>query len=88
MSTPVFTTLMEFLQKLEETDIYYTLAHHHDGAIMVEVAVSGERWEVEYFADGTVSVERFVRDDDVSDESALDMLLTKIADESEDEDTE
>jgi hypothetical protein len=42
---------------------------------MVEVAVPGERWEVEFLSDGSVDVERFVSTGTVCGEDALDELL-------------
>jgi len=38
---------------------------------MVNVNVPGERWEVEFFDDGSVEVERFVTTGALSDASAL-----------------
>lgn len=42
--------LIDFLEKLEEKKIYYRLNIIRD-SIMVEIAVPGQRWEVEFFAD-------------------------------------
>ncbi|MEM7032188.1 MAG: hypothetical protein AAF629_21735 [Chloroflexota bacterium] len=86
MSKPIFANLMEFLQKLEETDVYYALAHHHDEAIMVEVALNGERWEVEFIADGSIVADRFVRDDDLDEDEALKILHSKIDQEGKSQD--
>ncbi|MFB2837163.1 hypothetical protein [Floridanema evergladense] len=36
------------LQNYSQEKVSYTLAHHRDEAIMVTVAVPGERWEVEF----------------------------------------
>ena len=52
--------LLSFLRRLEPASIHYTLSHHRDDAIMATVSVPGERWEVEFFCDGSVEVERFV----------------------------
>jgi hypothetical protein len=52
--------LLEFLGQLNQVRISYTLAHNQDEAIMVLIAVPGERWEIEFFADGSVEVEVFV----------------------------
>ena len=46
---------------------------------MVNVVVPGERWEVEFFEDGHVVVERFVTAGDLLDEKALDSLFDKFA---------
>ena len=66
--------LIKFLNKLEEKKIYYTLNKVRD-AVMVEIAVPGERWEVEFFADGTVEVERFVSEGEICGESELEKLF-------------
>jgi hypothetical protein len=52
--------LLDFLGQLRQARIFYTLASPRDEAIMVQIAVPGERWEVEFFADGSVEVEVFV----------------------------
>ncbi len=54
-----FQKLLEFLSDLDRRRIYYRLSRVRDEAIMVEIAVPGERWEVEFFADGHVDVEVF-----------------------------
>jgi hypothetical protein len=48
------TRLLEFLTQLEQRKIHYTLEHNRKEAIMVLIAVPGERWEVEFFADSEV----------------------------------
>jgi hypothetical protein len=48
MKSNIFDKLVSFLQNLEQQGIVYTLAHHRDEAIMVIVAVPGERWEIEF----------------------------------------
>ncbi len=40
--------LINFLNELEEKNIYYRLNKTRDGSIMVEVAVPGQRWEIEF----------------------------------------
>ena len=56
--------LIDFLEKLEEKNIYYKFNKVRD-AIMVEIAVPGERWEVEFFADGNVDVEKFISNGEI-----------------------
>ena len=62
--------LAKFLDILEADKVYYTLDKIRNG-ILVNVAVPGERWEVEFLVDGCVEVERFKSDGVVEDESAL-----------------
>ena len=50
---------LSFLTELENNKIHYNLEHNRLEAVMVNVAIPGERWEVEFFADGHVEVEIF-----------------------------
>ncbi len=45
--------------RLERAHISYSLAHFRVDTVAVQVAVPGERWEIEFFADGSVDVEVF-----------------------------
>lgn len=40
MKTRIFNKLLAFLEKLEQQDINYILAHHREEAIMVLIAMS------------------------------------------------
>ncbi|WP_216595229.1 hypothetical protein [Cylindrospermum stagnale] len=42
---------------------------------MVNVAIPGQRWEVEFFADGSVEVERFISSGEVAGEDVLSELF-------------
>lgn len=66
--------ILDFLHRLDDAGIRYRLEHVRD-AIMVVVAVPGERWEIEFFADGHVEVERFISNGEIEDAEALDRLL-------------
>lgn len=74
-SSNSFGNLLEFLECLEEAKITYRLNHVRE-AIMVEVCVPGERWEVEFFGDGTVEVERFISTGRIEGEELLKRLFT------------
>lgn len=69
-----------FLNKLEENDIFYKLNKVRNEAIMVEVAVPGQRWEIEFLEDGTVDIEKFVSNKDVYDEKELETLFREFSD--------
>ena len=71
---------LDFLCKLEESKIHYTLEHNRDEAIMVLIAVPGERWEVEFFAEGNVEVEVFKSHEGIQDESELERLFKEFTD--------
>ncbi|MEH2461653.1 hypothetical protein [Nostoc sp.] len=70
-----FGKLVTFLNQLEQEKISYTLAHHRDETIMVNVAVAGERWEVEFFEDGSVEIERFVSSGEIKGEEVFNELF-------------
>lgn len=81
MSQSPFDKLTTFLKHLDEANIHHTLASHRDDAVMVFVTVPGERWEIEFFRDGSVEAERFLSSGDICGEEVLHELLTKYADE-------
>jgi hypothetical protein len=51
--------LLDFLTGLERAKINFRLDRCREDTILVRVDVPGERWEVEFFANGEVEVERF-----------------------------
>jgi len=68
--------LLLFLQKLELYKIHYTIEHNRDDYIMVLVSIPGERWEVEFDAEGNIEIEVFKNSTGVySDERILDRLF-------------
>lgn len=75
MKGNTFDNLLMFLNQLEQARMSYALAHQRDEAVMVTVAVPGERWEVEFWADGSVEAERFVSHGEIEGEEALNDLL-------------
>lgn len=80
MSAAPFRKLTMFLKELEQEHIHYTLASHRDGAIMVLVTVPGKRWEIEFFEDGSVEVERFISNGEICGEEAFHELFTRHVD--------
>ena len=83
MIEDIFGKLMIFLNNLEEAGITYTLARHRDEAIMVMIAVPGERWEVEFLKDGSIEVEKFVSNGEIFGKEAFDELFAKYSDENQ-----
>jgi hypothetical protein len=84
MNGDVFRTLLAFLRRLEQAKIWYRLNQIRDDALMVEIHVPGERWEVELVDYGDEvhwEIERFVSDGKIDDETALDELFAKFSDE-------
>ena len=83
MTTPIFDKLLTFLNKLEQEKISYTLAHHRDEAIMINVAVPGERWEVELLSDGSIEVEKFISNGEIAGEEALSELFARYSEQED-----
>jgi hypothetical protein len=75
MKGNTFDKLLIFLNQLEQAGMSYALAHQRDEAVMVTVAVPGERWEVEFLGDGSVEAEPFVSHGEIEGEEALNDLL-------------
>lgn len=65
MNNNVFDKFTVFLDALERRGIGYSLAHHREEAMMIIVAVPGERWEIEFLSDGSVEVERFISNGEI-----------------------
>jgi hypothetical protein len=55
-------TLHEFIRELEDTGTHFALTSVREGAVMVQVALPRERWEVEFFEDREPEVEVFRSD--------------------------
>ena len=66
--------LILFLERLDESKIYYRLNKIRD-SILVEIAVPGQRWEVEFMFDGSVVVEKFISNGDIGDEKEIETLF-------------
>ena len=66
--------LILFLERLDESKIYYRLNKIRD-SILVEIAVPGQRWEVEFMFDGSIVVEKFISNGDIGDEKEIETLF-------------
>ncbi|MCL2048659.1 MAG: hypothetical protein FWG87_08005 [Defluviitaleaceae bacterium] len=73
------SSLVEFLQRLEERKIYFKLNKIRD-SILVEIAVPGQRWEVEFMADGTIEVEKFISTGTIFDHNEIEVLFRDFSD--------
>lgn len=67
-------SLINFLNELEKRKIYYKINKVRE-AIMVEIAVPGQRREVEFFGDNHIEVEKFMSTGEIFDERELNSLL-------------
>ena len=65
--------------RLHGCEIYYRLNKIRD-SILVEIAVPGERWEVEFLADGEILLERFHSSGKLEGEKELEQLLNEFRD--------
>jgi len=77
---PTIPQLLELLSRLEEAHIHYDLFHSRSDAIMIRIAVPGERWEIEFLADGHIDVERFRSDGEIHNEDMIDELFSLYSD--------
>lgn len=69
--------LTKFLDRLDQADMHYTLSSVREGAVLVGVTVPGERWEVEFMADGDVEIEVFKSDGEIHDDSIIEELFSR-----------
>ena len=68
--------LLDFLDRLEQAEIYYRLNKIREG-VLVEIAVPGERWEVEFLRDGEIQVERFISEGEIKGKDRLEQLFSQ-----------
>ncbi|HEX3422892.1 MAG TPA: hypothetical protein VHS33_05770 [Sphingomicrobium sp.] len=73
-------TLHDFLRELDETRTYYRLTSVRDGAVMVEVALPDERWEIEFFDDREPEIEVYRSDGQIFGPEKLSVLRGMIGD--------
>jgi hypothetical protein len=66
-----FEKVLNFVAELDRRRATHRISVVRPDAIMVEVAVPGERWEVEFFASGEVEVERFRSNGQIGTEDSL-----------------
>ena len=57
-------SFVQFLEMLDNRNIYYKLNKVRD-SIMVEVAVPGQRWEIEFISNGSIEIEKFLSDGEI-----------------------
>ncbi|MCM3180870.1 hypothetical protein [Cytobacillus horneckiae] len=72
--------IINFLNKLEGNNIFYKLSKVRNEAILVEIAVPGQRWEIEFMEDGTVEIEKFISDGEYYDVKEIETLYKDFID--------
>ena len=75
-----FDKLDGFLAKLEKAKIQYSLSRIRDGFILLELAIPGERWEIEFDSSGAVEVEKFLSDGEILGEEVLAEIFSEVDD--------
>lgn len=70
---------LDFLEKLDAAKIYYRLNKVNEN-ILIEVAVPGQRWEIEFDRDENMQIEIFTSEGYIYDEEKIDALLRNYAD--------
>ncbi len=80
MKPATIRDLLSFLARLKGARIHYTLSDPTEGAVMVEVSVPGERWEIEFHEDGRVGVEIFASSKGVQGPELLEDLFRRFSD--------
>lgn len=76
----ILKDINKLLNALEENRIYYRLNKIRPESIMIEVAVPGQRWEIEFLEDGTIMIEKFIGDGAVYGKEELEFLLKEFSD--------
>ena len=74
-SSDVFPRFVGFLAQLEVAGISHHIDAVRPDSLMVTLAVPGERWEVEFMADGSIEVEVFRSDGNIGGPEQLERLL-------------
>lgn len=77
MSAP---TLHEFIHELDASRTHYALTSVREGAVMVQVTLPGERWEVEFFDARDPEIEVFLSDGTIHGPEKLAELCEKAKD--------
>lgn len=67
-----------FCRELDHRHIEYSLLIARDEALMISLAVPGERWEIEFFDDEHIELERFVSQGVVDAPNVLSDLLARL----------
>jgi hypothetical protein len=70
----------DLLRRLRAAGIHPRVDSIRDDALMVDVALPGQLWEIEFFPDGEIEFERFTSDGKILDAEAFAALIAKWAD--------
>lgn len=67
--------MTDFLDRLDEAGIHYTMSSMTEGAITVSIDTGVERWEVEFSGGGEIEVRVFKTDGKIYDFSVTEQLF-------------
>jgi hypothetical protein len=85
MNGDTYHKILDLLRRLDAAKIAHRLTQCRDDAIMIEVDVPGERWEIEFVDYGDavhVEIERFRSNGKMYGEAMLETLFAKYAEDS------
>src|SRR5258707_13448490 len=80
MKGNTFGQILELLRQLDQAKIAHRLGQIRDDALLIEVDVPGERWEIEFVDYGDevhVEIERFRSNGKIGDEALLEELFAR-----------
>jgi hypothetical protein len=80
MNGDAFSSLVTFLNQLEQKLISYTLVYNREEAIMVLVATPGERWEIGFLPNGGIEVEKFISTGEIRGAESLGEFFARYED--------
>ena len=83
MKADAYREFLALLQRLDRAKIHHKLHQSRDDALMIEINVPGERWEIElvnYGDEFQWEIERFHSNGEIEDESALEDLFANFSD--------
>lgn len=67
----IFGRLLGLLNRLDAARVHYKLDHTRPDSLMIDIALPGWRWEVEFMADGSLDIERYQSTGGVVNDAAL-----------------
>jgi len=70
-------SIHQLIRELDASNTHYSLTSVREGAVMVQIAFPGERWEVEFFDDREPELEVFRSDGEIRGNETLNQLLLK-----------
>jgi hypothetical protein len=66
-----YDRLLDLISRLQDAKIHFTITSVRNDAVMLQVAIPGERWEIELMQSGTFEIEKFKSDGSIYTEAAL-----------------